>query len=395
MWSGPPPTGFQTIAPKPANHLDTAFGRFISLALDSNGDPATAFVYADPNGDGRYDDTQLMFVSWDRAANHWKEPVSVATMGNYDGRPPVPCVSLAHDPQTGAYGAVWVDPGNKIIHLALSRDDGATWTEKPALTDTRELGGPTLAFAGGKANLAVWQVSKNIILYLTGAIDEEPGQWKSTPAPMFPGNNAVARGSSLALDESGAPALAYWQKANNSPQWTLAYWRPGQDAPLKVADTGASTYPPDGVLLTFAGAQPRIVLDSRLDRAQISSHYSVASSDGGATWTKPSPIPDDGNEHIAGFMSLAVARDGRALFAGDVIGGNTQGMKCSWPKISRSADFVSWTTCAPQNAQYPQIRTLYGSVIHAPSGVFYLVFQNGQKSPQQGLAAGIIVWGGR
>ena len=393
---GPPPGGFHTIVPKPANHPDTALGKFISPVLDANGDPAVAFVYADPNGDGRYDDTEIRFVSWDRAAYRWKEPVFVATVGNWDPRPPVPGLAFARDAGSGTYGAAWVDPANKIVHLALSKDGGATWSVKTLLSDPKPVAGPSLVFWGGQAHFTVASDGRNAILYLTGSLEDEPGAWKSSTAPMAPGNTAVSRGSSLALDDAGAPALAYWQRVNNGSLWTLYFWRPGGDAPVKVTDTGTSTYPPDGAILTFAGKQPRILLDSRLDRGQISSHYSTFSNDGGATWSKPVPVPDDGNEHIGGYMSFAVGPGGQAAFAGDVIGGNTQGMKCNWPKLARSADLTAWTTCAPEGAQaYPQVRTLWGTVLYAPSGMLYLVFQNRQTGPQQGLPGGLLIWGGK
>lgn len=392
---GPPPPGFATIAPRPDKHPDTSFGRFITPALDSNGDPAAAFVYNNPSNDGHFEDSQMMFVSWDRAAYRWKEPVVVATVGRFDPRPPTPGVGLAHDPQTGAFGIAWIDPDNKRVFLALSKDGGVTWTVSPLLTDNRNVSGPSLAFSGGRAFFTLALEGRGTIQYMTGGIDEPPSQWKSSAAPMLPGNNQVLRGSSLALDGAGAPALAYWQKAGNGNLWTLAFWRPGSAQPVKVADTGASTYPPDGVLLAFAGQQPRVVLDARLDRTQISSHYSVFSNDSGATWSQPLAIPDDGNEHIGGYMSFAAAADGRAAFAGDVAGGNTDRMQCSWPKLARTTDLASWTTCAPQGAQYKEVRTLWGSVIYSPSGMLYLLFQNRQTNPAQGLPSGLLIWGGR
>jgi hypothetical protein len=393
---GPPPGGFHTIAPRPENHPDTALGRFISPVLDSNGDPAVAYVYNDPNGDGKGDDTQLMFVSWDRAAYRWKEPVVVATVGNFDPRPPAPCLSLTRDAQTGTYGAAWVDPGdNKTVHMALSHDDGATWAVKTAFNNAQTSAGPNLAFFGGRAYLTLEQDKTMKVIYTSGGIDEDPYQWRGGFAPMLPGNSVVSRATSLALDDTGVPALAYWQKVNNGNLWTLTFWRPGTGSPIKVADTGTSTYPPDGVILAFAGSQPRIMLDARIDRTQISSHYSVFSNDGGTTWSQPLPVPDDGNEHMAGYMSFAVSKDGHAAFAGDVVGGNTGGMKCSWPKLARSKDLTEWTTCAPQGAQYPMVRTIWGSVIYSPSGLLYLLFQNRHTNPQQGLPAGLLIWGGQ
>ena len=68
---GPPPTGFHLITLKPDKHSDAHYGRLISAALDANGDPCVAFVFQDPNNDGKYDDTQLLFQAWDRAAHKW------------------------------------------------------------------------------------------------------------------------------------------------------------------------------------------------------------------------------------------------------------------------------------------------------------------------------------
>jgi hypothetical protein len=427
---GPPPAGFSTIVPRPGEHPDTALGRFISPVLDSNGDPAAAFVYADPRGTGRNNDTQLMFVAWNRATYRWKEPVVVAAMGPFDPRPPAPCISITRDAQTGTYGIAWVDPDNKRVKLAISRDAGVTWSVEDLLTGSRPVSGPSLAFFGGKAFFSVALEDRGTLEYMTGGTDDEPSSWKSETAPMLPGNNGVLRGSSLALDGKGVPALAYWQRLNNSNFCTLTFWRPGGAQPVKVVDTGASGYAPDGVILAFAGTQPRMVLDSRLDRSRIVSHYSVFSNDGGVTWSRPVAIPDDGNEHMGGYMSFAVSADGREAFAGDVAGGTTDRMQCPWPKLSRTADLASWTTCAPQGAQrgsvigqngstggqhgsgvgqhgptggqsgptgaqYKDIRTLWGSVIYSPGGMLYLLFQNRQTNPAQSLPAGLMIWNGR
>jgi hypothetical protein len=407
---GPPPSGFHAIAARPADRPDTSLGRFITATLDANGDPAIAFVYNDPNGDGKADDTQLMFTAWDRAAYKWREPVAVWTIGNFDPRPPAPCLSLTRDAQTGAYGIAWVNPeDHKNTHMAVSHDDGATWTVKTAFNNQQTTSSPSLAFFGGKAFLTLEQDKTMQIIYTSGGIDEDPYQWHGGFAPMLPGNNAVSKATSLALDETGAPAIAYWQKPGNSNVWTLTFWRlefggaardagvnpPPNVKPIIVTDTGTSNYPPDGVILTFAGTQPRIMLDSRLDKATIPSHYSTISNDGGSTWSAPVNVPDDGNQHLGGYMSFAVTKDGHAAFAGDVAGGNFQNMKCSWPKLARSTNFSSWTTCAPQGAQYPMVRTLWGTVIYSPSGMLYLFFQARQTNPAQGLPAGVLVWGGQ
>lgn len=391
---GPPPAGFHLIAPRPDKHPDGTFGRLISVALDSNGDPAAAFVYADPNGDGNYADSEIQFVAWDRAAYRWRAPVSVGVVGNYDPRPPVAGVSLAHDASTDAFGIVWTDTDNHGLNLAISMDSGKTWKVEKALTDTRSIGGATLGLAGGKVHIALTQDSHNSIRYMTGALDAGPGTWKASYAPLLSGSPGVLKASSLALDADGAPALAYWLRPSSGSVWTLAYWRPGNEQATKVTDSGDSGYAPDGVLLAFSGRQPGIVLDSRLHRAQASSHYSTVSKDNGATWSAPAVIPDDGNEHMGGYMSFAMAAEGHAAFAGDVAGGNTTGMRCGWPKLARSSDMISWTTCAPQGEAKTDTRTLWGTVVFAPSRMLYLVFLNRQIAPGQPLPAGLMIWGG-
>lgn len=392
---GPPPAGFHLIAPKPENRPDSSFGRLVSLALDGNGDPVAAFVYGDPNGDGHFEDTQIMFVSWDRAAYRWKEPVTVAVVGNYDPRPPVVGVSLAHDSDTGAYGVTWIDPDNKSLNLALSRDSGVTWKSQKAFTDARALGGASLALAGGKAHIIVSQDSKNTIRYMTGSIDDDPGKWEVKFAPLFDGAIGVHRGSSLALDSKGAVAVAYWMRPPNGNNWTLGIWRPATDSWVNALITQGAKYPPEGVILEFVGTQPAVIIDSRINSAEISSHYSIFSKDNGDTWSVPVAIPDDGNEHIGGFMSFARAADGRAAFAGDVAGGNTSGMKCTWPKLARTSDYASWKTCSPQGGLQPDTRTNWGAVIFSPSGMLYMVFLNRQISPTQPLKAGLMIWGGK
>ena len=132
-----------------------------------------------------------------------------------------------------------------------------------------------------------------------------------------------------------------------------------------------------------------------MERGNVPEHFSYSSNDDGATWAGPAAIPDDGNQHLGGYMSFAVAPDGRGAFAGDVTGGNTQGMKCTWPKLARSSDWKAWATCAPQGNSGMDTRTLWGTSIFNPSGTLYLFFQNRAIAPQQALKPGLTIWGGK
>src|SRR5207247_150848 len=125
----------------------------ISAALDANGDPCAAFVFQDPNNDGKYDDTQLLFQAWDRAAHKWKEPAVIATVDNFDPRPPMVGLSLAHDASNDAFAVVWAATDYHTLNMAVSRDSGVTWNTKPAFVDTRAVMAATVAMRDGKAHL--------------------------------------------------------------------------------------------------------------------------------------------------------------------------------------------------------------------------------------------------
>ena len=94
-------------------------------------------------------------------------------------------------------------------------------------------------------------------------------------------------------------------------------------------------------------------------------------------------------------MAFAVAPNGNGAFAGDVTGGNTQGMKCTWPKLARSADLGSGPPVLPR-AKTARICGRCGApVIYNPGGHALFRFQNRQIVPQQVLKAGLLIRGGK
>jgi len=390
---GPPPLGFHLITAKPDKHSDSHYGRQITAALDSNGDPCAAFVFQDPDNDGHYDDTQVLFQAWDRAAYKWKPPVTIATVGNFDPRAPMVGLSLAHDSSNDAFAIVWITTDFHTVNMAVSRDGGATWSTKPAFTEGRAVMAASIAMAGGKAHLAFHQSSKNAVRYMSGSLDDDPAKWQASFSPIPAGSPGPHNIVHLALDGEGKPAVVFWARPAKENVSTLSFWRPGSDKAVTVADNGPSHAAPAGVLLAFGGTQPRVVIDSHLDAADPTVHFSLSSDDAGATWGKPVIIPDDGNQRLGGYMSFAVAPNGSAAFGGDVIGGNFTGMRCSWPKLSRTTDFKSWSTCSAQGSAGMDTRTLWGTVIYNPAGTLYMFFQNRQVNPKQPLPPGLMIWG--
>src|SRR6202000_1773330 len=80
---GPPPLGLlkPPPAPKAKGHDSGDYGYRSTLALDSNGDPAFAFLWRDPNATNHPEESQIMFVKWNRALYKWDAPVKVAVVG--------------------------------------------------------------------------------------------------------------------------------------------------------------------------------------------------------------------------------------------------------------------------------------------------------------------------
>ena len=121
---GPPPTGFSQVLPTPAAFLDhdhNDFAAVIRMAFDGNGNPAFAYLVSDPNGDGEPIDTELDFVSWNRARYRWNAPVKLDTVGDVvrDGsRQPM---SIARDASTNRWAVAYV-VGEKELKLTSSTD---------------------------------------------------------------------------------------------------------------------------------------------------------------------------------------------------------------------------------------------------------------------------------
>src|SRR4051794_25183207 len=56
---GPPPAGILTAAPAPKAGEPANYGTNAAITPDENGDPAIAFVWFDPNGDGNMADSEV------------------------------------------------------------------------------------------------------------------------------------------------------------------------------------------------------------------------------------------------------------------------------------------------------------------------------------------------
>jgi hypothetical protein len=221
---GPPPYGFNRAAAPPPNatYLDH-FGIGLRMALDSNGDPALAYVFHDPNEDRDFSDSALYFVKWNRAAYQWTTPLRVALTDEVDTGS-THALSIARDPSNGMWGIAFqdhTDPDFTRIDLALSTDDGATWKKQTIATDVGEQSfeyqSPSLAMNAGNVYLVFYHAYEGL-RYVTGKETDDPKTWKAQVVPPLAGHEEVQRVTSLAIDSEGVPGIAFGANGDNGNQ---------------------------------------------------------------------------------------------------------------------------------------------------------------------------------
>ncbi len=347
---GPPPAGFTNAAPAPlrgSTPSDT-YGYNIALTLDGNGDPAFIFGWGDPNGDGNWADTALLFRSWNRAQYGWNAPVTVATVG--DALTIFHATnSLAYDASTNTF-AVAAEMADGGVGVYVSSNGGATWSKKKTfVADGPSWSGPSVGLAGGNIHLALVN-SSNGLHYVTGRLAADPATWTDRTAPLAAGTD-TARNSitpSLALDSAGNPGIAYWaddtQVGYNE---VLLFWKPaGGAAPVRALDSQGQQSDQLAVKLLYFNLNPRVlVYTQRLDSDFGAGLHFARSDDGGISWQTPVVIPPDGNSSTDYPFDLALNSKGEAVAA---FGQNSSSgdQKCGNPKTSRSTDLTHWSTCA-------------------------------------------------
>ena len=351
---GPPPAGFNNVAPAPliAGNPITGYGDDASLAFDSNGDPAFAFLYDDPNQDGSTIDSALLFRSWNRAQFSWNPIVTVSTVGDITSTSRN-SVSLAYDPSTSTYviASEFISGNLYGIKIFVSADLGKTWTTKQSYSSgATAYYAPSVALLNGNIYFAVIVDTIGVRFY-SGSLSAAGSTWV-LKTPTKPANTDIAlfgTGASLALDSSGNPAVAYWvpdTRSNQGYNDVLLYWRPlSAGAPVVVTDT-QNQQSDVAVKMRFFGNNPRILFHAQRNDADfgVGVHF-VRSDDGGTTWQTPVVIPPDGNSSSDFPFDLALDSQGHAAIAMGQNGSSGDGL-CGNPKLSRSSDLLHWTTCA-------------------------------------------------
>jgi hypothetical protein len=387
---GPPPVGFTQVTKLDPGVRDPGqFAPTVAAAEDANGDPVAIYTIIDPDNNQDDSDSTLHFVSWNRAKYTWNAPTLVGRTGRIDSYSPQGGLAFAADTSTHALAIAYAT--SRAIKMSLS-DDGKAWREIVVATgDPGSLAEPSLALDGGRIFLVYFDSSEGLV-FRSGRGDEAPEKWPSTKVPPLPNTSQFRQaGFQIALDGAHQPAVASWLPDDEkSYTVALSFWRPGQPAAVRVTDTGGHQSDFTDVRLTFAGTQPAMVFGAY--RTDDDSHFVwyVKSSDSGATWGAPVAIPNDGGQTHGSPMSIVLNAQGRPFISAQVSGGNTTGTKCGLPKLSKSADGVGWTTCAPDTKGTPTNSASSSTVLLASNGKLYLLFRTHEDGGP--LKQGILLW---
>ena len=397
---GPPTVGFSMVSPTPTKALDPSqYGRQVSLALDANGDPAIAFLWINPSNSGNGIDSVVYFVGWDRAHYKWKAPVQVDVCGNTYQSGGNITLSLASDPSNGMLGLAYeknvstVPGAGDQLGLAFSKDNGATWTVQSGRVDgIDQVFYPVLALFGGQAYVSF---ANGNYIYETGSETATASSWSMTTVPLPKGGTGTFGPIvTMALDNTGKPAVAYWYNdANNTT--SIGYWRPGSSTASRAVATNYGNSNLD-LRMAFFGIQPRVfywAFTSDNGFNGIDQVWEAQSSDG-VTWNAAVPMPNDGSTSFSGPLSFAIKSTGFATGVESVNGGNNSvPQKCGYPKWSQSSDLVNWTTCSPQGLGHPILTGNYSypSAAYGANDKIYLAFEQFDNTLAD-FATGVLLY---
>lgn len=386
---GPPPAGILKGAAAPKGADPAKYGVNSAIALDENGDPALAFLWFDPNGDGDVSDTALYFVHWDRAKYAWRNPVKVATVGNIPSQNVEP-VSLAFDSSTGLAALAYPVNGQDGLTVAQSKDAGMSW--QPAVV-TAGLEGPvastSLALAGGRIYLAA--NSEGGVRYLEADASSDPSAWKSQPVPRLPGTKyRTDTNVPVVLHGAGKPVVGYVLEAEDESNTIYAVWRPAQSTSVRAADSNNQHVDSPNLSLATNGNRLGLLFGAARDPKNTDVGIWFTSSTDGNMWTPPVSIPIDGPRSSNPPLGVAIDSHGRfaAVFGSNTGGGNG---KCNYPEVSRSTDGAHWTTCgigvSVKDEFDPQPNTVHAA--YAGNDKLYIVWNQADASKS---GQGLLLW---
>lgn len=397
---GPPPVGIHSVlgsASAAHQHDADQFVGQIRLALDANDDPVVAYVTFDADGNGENDDSELSTISWNRAAYRWNAPVRIDVVGDVGKSGSRIPVALARDASTGTLGVVYV-VGDHEVRYAVSSDGGATWAHATVQQNGRDdpsFSTPALALAGGRA-FAAYAVGVTAVRFRTGAGDRAAAAsgWTASDAPKLPNTESFRTECvQVVVDDAGVPGVSYCLNPSDGYNTSVAFWKPGAPNAVKLADTNGRQSDDVALELTRRGSQLAAAFYAARDDQFFANHHVwfVRSGDGGATWSAPLVVADDGGDAMGAPVSVTLDRAGRPAMTATVTGGTEGTAKCGWPKVMRPASGGAWVTCAPETKGAPALsHAIWPVGRYAGNDKLYVAFRTVQSA--SGLAPGLVLW---
>lgn len=396
-----PPTGYSLAAAQSTQLAGSnRIGASVAMALDQNDQPVLAYVYEDPNGDGVTQDTRVEFTRWSGAdGGFWEEPRLVEVVGPVDTSHPHRQVSIARDEATGELGIVYVTSA-ATANLALSNDEGATWS----LETVSEAGGavsdPVLALRGGVAHLAYHQAAARCSSGNCGAViyrtrTEQGALTSAQQVPLLAGTESnPASPISLATDGSGDPALAYFLESSSTSTRTLAFWRPGTSTAAKVADSAGQADANASVSLVFRGELAHLAYHLAGDPV-TQLYYSVAADEAATQFVVPIGIPRNGAvsspETTQYYQAISLGSGSQVAIAANFELATQALQQCGGPKLAKSTDGAAFSVCSPDGGRFLGFAGKWVSLSRERSGKLTLAFLYEQRA-NPSIGAGIVLW---
>ncbi len=416
MRGSEPPTGYSTALELPASNTATVrVGVSAVMVLDPFAHPIIAAIHTDPNNDGIRVDDALVFTRWnglDKTADggtiNYQSPITIATVGEIDLSEPNRQVALSRDPMTGTIGIAYVTE-QKTIKIALSRDEGVTWSLETASLPNASghlLSNPALVLNDGVTHLAYFETEAapcgtpecGQVIYRR-RVGKAAFTDAMSPAPVAT-SVILAKPIALAVDSAGDAAVAYFTgpTAPIGPA-RLLFWRPAGTATTQIADSGGvANTRLFSVSLTFSGTSPRAAFhlpSSTLTNTQL--WYASANDAAGSVFT-PVEIPRNGTvttlEGTSSFQAIALDSGGKIAIAANHVGPTVdQGCK-GGPKLSRSSNGTAFTTCRPDMAGASGVFGFAGlwinAAFHKPDKVTLAFTYDTNSNPS--IKGGVIVF---
>lgn len=387
------PNGWQVALELPMGAAPSSkLGVSVAAIPDQFNYPVIAALYEDPNGDLNYDDNRVVYTRWDGVAKAFEPMKTIEVVGGAGFVHPNRQISVSRDADSGRLAIAYVKPQDNTVRLAISDDEGLNFSLSTVSSTglAAAMSNPSVAVQGGNTHVAWIQGSDIMYRKKIGA-----GTFMDTsPGAIVSGGQSL----SLAVDSAGNPGVAFFVSVNGTSA-DLAFWRPGSPpsaiASADMLDLTVMGREPS-VTLTFVGTTPHLAYHLRkLPDADATELWYLKSTDTGTTWATPVAIPR--NQIGAEFHStryhqaLAIEPSGRVSIAAPWSATGTQ-TNCIGPKLSRSPDGVTFTTCSPMSSPIQRGGEWINLWTHK-SGKQTLVFHYDSRSnPSPAAKPGILLW---